>query len=234
MATLHVRNVPDDLYELLRERAAENDRSIGAETVQLLQERLELGASPPRRFPVPGLRRRPSSSGRFTHFTAEARQAVVVAQQEARALGHDHVATEHLLLGVLAVAPRLVDLDPETARSQLAPGEAESPGQIPFSADAKQALELALRDAQKLACDAIMPAHMLHGILGTESRGAELLRAAKPDEARLSASLEAVDPSFRVILLEGDAETWEAQLNDAAALGYHLVQVVDRRAILRR
>jgi hypothetical protein len=79
-----------------------------------------------------------------------------------------------------------------------------------------------------------MPAHMLHGILGTESRGAELLRAAKPDEARLSASLEAVDPSFRVILLEGDAETWEAQLNDAAALGYHLVQVVDRRAILRR
>ena len=40
MATLHVRNVPDDLYELLRERAAENDRSIGAETVQLLQEHL--------------------------------------------------------------------------------------------------------------------------------------------------------------------------------------------------
>lgn len=234
MATLHVRNVPDDLYELLRERAAENDRSIGAETVQLLQERLALGATPPRRFPVPGLRRRPSSSGRFTHFTAEARQAVVVAQQEARALGHDHVASEHLLLGVLAVTPRLVDLDPATVRSQLAPGDAESPGQIPFSPDAKQALELALRDAQKLGCDAIMPAHMLHGILGTESRGGELLRAAKPDEARLSESLRAVDPSFRVILLEGDAETWEAQLNDAAALGYHLVQVVDRRAILRR
>jgi plasmid stability protein len=235
MATLHVRNVPDDLYELLRERAAENDRSIGAETVQLLQERLNLGPTPPQRVPLAGFRRRSGSSGRFTHFTGEARQAVVVAQQEARALGHDRVATEHLLLGVLTVTPRLVDLSVEDARSQLIPGDAESPGQIPFSADAKETLELALRDAQRLGCDAIMPANMLHGILGAKSgKGAELLRAAKPDEERLRRSLFVLDPSFRVVPLEGDAEAWEQQLNDAAAVGFQLVQIVDRRAILRR
>ena len=44
----------------------------------------------------------------------------------------------------------------------------------------------------------------------------------------------APDQAFRVVPLEGDAETWEKQLNDAAALGYDLVEIVDRRAILRR
>src|SRR5919108_3371875 len=102
MATLHVRNVPDDLYELLRERAAGNDRSIGAETCQLLYERLIVGGGRPRPFAIPGRRRRPAGPpGPFTRFTTEARAAVVAAQAEARALGHDHVGTEHLLLGVL-------------------------------------------------------------------------------------------------------------------------------------
>jgi ATP-dependent Clp protease ATP-binding subunit ClpA len=41
----------------------------------------------------------------FERFTSEARQVVVVAQEEARALGHDYVGTEHLLLGALAQVP---------------------------------------------------------------------------------------------------------------------------------
>jgi ATP-dependent Clp protease ATP-binding subunit ClpA len=40
----------------------------------------------------------------FERFTAGARDAVVQAQAEARALGHDYIGTEHLLLGA-AVAP---------------------------------------------------------------------------------------------------------------------------------
>lgn len=101
MATLHVRNVPDELYELLRERATANDRSIGAETVQLLEERLALAGAgrPPRRFPVPGRRR--GGTGPFTRFTEEAREVVVDAEERARSLGHEHVGTDHLLLGVL-------------------------------------------------------------------------------------------------------------------------------------
>ena len=36
MATLHVRNVPDDLYERLRLRAAARHRSLSAEIIDLL------------------------------------------------------------------------------------------------------------------------------------------------------------------------------------------------------
>lgn len=37
----------------------------------------------------------------FERFTAAAREVVVAAQEEARALHHDHLGTEHLLLGLL-------------------------------------------------------------------------------------------------------------------------------------
>ena len=40
MATLHVRNVPDELYEELRASAAREGRSIGAEAISLLQTAL--------------------------------------------------------------------------------------------------------------------------------------------------------------------------------------------------
>ena len=40
MATLHVRNVPDELYEELRSRAAEHRRSLSAEAIKLLEDAL--------------------------------------------------------------------------------------------------------------------------------------------------------------------------------------------------
>lgn len=211
MATLHVRNVPEELYELLRERAAANGRSIGAETCQLLYERLVAAAGRPRPFPLPGLRRRPvGRPGPFTRFTPEARQAIVVAQQEARALRHDHVGTDHLLLGVL---------DPPSAgklRAGMTPGDSDVEGQIPFTPDAKRALELALRSALAEGAPLIEPRHLLTAIEGGD---------APPPPP---------DPSVRVVLLEGEADDWEQQLNEVAGLGYELVQIVDRRAIFRR
>jgi ATP-dependent Clp protease ATP-binding subunit ClpA len=38
----------------------------------------------------------------FNRFTHEAREAVERAQEEAAELGHDHIGTEHLLLGIAA------------------------------------------------------------------------------------------------------------------------------------
>jgi len=38
----------------------------------------------------------------FERFTAESRRAVVHAQEEARLLGHDHVGSEHILLGLMS------------------------------------------------------------------------------------------------------------------------------------
>ncbi len=40
MPTLHVRNVPEDLYERLRERARRQNRSISAEVIVLLSRAL--------------------------------------------------------------------------------------------------------------------------------------------------------------------------------------------------
>ena len=42
MAVLHVRGVPDDLYEALAERARERGASITAETIRLLRRALDV------------------------------------------------------------------------------------------------------------------------------------------------------------------------------------------------
>lgn len=49
MATLYVREVPDDLYAALRERAEDQGRSISAEAVALLRHALECAAEERRR-----------------------------------------------------------------------------------------------------------------------------------------------------------------------------------------
>jgi Clp amino terminal domain, pathogenicity island component/Antitoxin FitA-like, ribbon-helix-helix len=254
MATLHVRSVPDDLYELLREQASANARSIGAEVVQLLYERL--AGDPPeplRRFPSLG-RRRHAGPGLFTRFSSRARGAVAAAQEEARELGHDDIDTGHLLLGVLRqegapVVGCLHDLGVtlESARAAVErarPRQSRRPaGQMRFQPGAKAALEIALREAFRLRGTAIGCEHIVLGILGDESGpGAAILRDAEADVETLRQKVmpaiplhlrAAPDPSYRVVLLEGDAEEWEKRLNDAVALGYELVEVIDRRAILR-
>jgi ATP-dependent Clp protease ATP-binding subunit ClpC len=37
----------------------------------------------------------------FERFTNQSRRVVVLAQEEARRLGHNYIGTEHLLLGLL-------------------------------------------------------------------------------------------------------------------------------------
>ena len=38
MATLYVENIPDELYEALRERARQQRKSIAAEVLRLIEE----------------------------------------------------------------------------------------------------------------------------------------------------------------------------------------------------
>lgn len=63
----------------------------------------------------------------FERFTKDARAAVVMAQEEARSLRHDHVGTEHVLLGVLMIgtgpgaqALRELDVDGDRIRRYVA------------------------------------------------------------------------------------------------------------------
>jgi antitoxin FitA-like protein/ClpA/ClpB-like protein len=231
MATLHVRNVPDPLYERLRQHAEANGRSIGAETVQLLDERLGV---PTRR----GIRRRRAPTP-FERFSPQARGAVDSAQDAARALGHAFIGTEHVLLGVLVRRP-VPGLTLEGTRAAIGRGDGAPEGQLPFTARAKKALELAVREAHP---EAVEPEHLALGLLREgEGLGAQLMLAAQPDVKALRSALhDAVDqaPSepdapFQVVELDGSAADWEAALNDAAAGGYELVSLVDRRAVLRR
>ena len=105
----------------------------------------------------------------FERFTERARQVVVLAQEEARALRHDYIGTEHILLGLLreeeGLAARVLaslDVNVEEVRAQVArivgPGEDVATGQVPFTPRAKRVLELSLREAIALG----------HGYIGTE------------------------------------------------------------------
>jgi ATP-dependent Clp protease ATP-binding subunit ClpA len=150
----------------------------------------------------------------FERFTADARQAVVLAQEEALALRHGWIGTEHLLLGVLradgdgarllagfgvdaagvrddvvrivgrgeddidrdALATLGIDLDAVRERVEQAFG----PGalirrrrcrrggigrMVPFTARAKKALELSLREAIALAERDLRAEHLVLGLL---------------------------------------------------------------------
>ena len=166
----------------------------------------------------------------FERFTESARRVVVEAQVEARALGHNWIGTEHLLLATVRddcpVAPALaplglthdrvrdavaqtvgaspvsedaalrdlgIDVDEVRRRVEatFGPGALDVPpaearrwrrlgrwlsrsarrrgcrrgGHIPFTAAAKKALELSLRESLRLHSGEIAPAHVLLGVL---------------------------------------------------------------------
>jgi ATP-dependent Clp protease ATP-binding subunit ClpC len=136
----------------------------------------------------------------FERFTDAARQAVVLAQDEARVLKHPSIGTEHLLLGMVreqeGVAARVladlgIELDP--LRAQLVRivgvGDTASDRPIPFTPRTKRLFELAKREAEALGHTSIGTEHLLLGLVreneGVGARvlddhgvGAETIRAA--------------------------------------------------------
>jgi ATP-dependent Clp protease ATP-binding subunit ClpC len=134
----------------------------------------------------------------FERFTERARQVVVLAQDESRALGHDYIGTEHILLGLLreqeGLAARVLesfDLTTEEVRAQVVSivgqGEAAATGQIPFTPHAKETLEFSLREALALGHDWIGTEHVLLGLVrATDGVAARILldSGADPDTVR--------------------------------------------------
>ena len=125
----------------------------------------------------------------FERFTERARQVVVFAQDEARALGHDYIGTEHVLLGLVreeeGVAARVLegafDITVDEVRAQVerivGRGEGVATGQIPFTPRSKKTLELALREAISLGHDYIGTEHILLALVRVEDGvAAQILR----------------------------------------------------------
>jgi ATP-dependent Clp protease ATP-binding subunit ClpA len=113
----------------------------------------------------------------FERFTDRARRVVVLAQDEARALHHNYIGTEHILLGLInegqGVAARALEalgITHQAVRSEIEAiterGEQESQaGHIPFTSRAKKALELSLREAIQLGHNYIGTEHILLGLI---------------------------------------------------------------------
>jgi prophage maintenance system killer protein len=127
---------------------------------------------------LPNLRRTARRKGdlMFRRFSPRAREVIVSAQQEARALHHNYIGTEHILLGLLrdreGVAGRalhVLGISPDTAREQvldiIGEGKHEPSGHIPFTPRTKKVLELAVREAVHLGHLHVGTEHILLGLI---------------------------------------------------------------------
>jgi ATP-dependent Clp protease ATP-binding subunit ClpC len=114
----------------------------------------------------------------FERFTDSARRVVVLSQEEARGLLHDHIGTEHILLGLFhartaQVDQALVDALPATqmdaVREQVTKikpmGTVLPQGHIPFTPRAKRVLEQSLRLATRAGQNSIGAGHLLLAVL---------------------------------------------------------------------
>jgi ATP-dependent Clp protease ATP-binding subunit ClpC len=127
----------------------------------------------------------------FERFTDRARKVLVLASDEAEALGHGFIGTEHILLGMLRegeglAAKALVALgaSPDDLRRRvtatITPGPPLPAGtKPPFTPRAKKTLELALREALTMNHNYIGTEHLLLGLIAEgEGVGAQVLVAA--------------------------------------------------------
>ncbi|MEJ3658965.1 Clp protease N-terminal domain-containing protein [Actinomycetes bacterium KLBMP 9759] len=117
----------------------------------------------------------------FERFTVEARQAVVDAQEIAREMRHNHIGTEHVLLGVMRLPPdapvrkslTTLGLTPESlwaaVERAVEPGTSDRAGHIPFTPRAKKVMELSLRESLRLGHDHIGPEHLVLGMVAEGS-----------------------------------------------------------------
>jgi ATP-dependent Clp protease ATP-binding subunit ClpC len=133
----------------------------------------------------------------FERFTEHTRRVVVAAQEEAKMLGHNHIGSEHLLLGLLheqgglaAHVLAAAGITVEAARSQVeelaGPGDKSPNRHIPFTQRAKKILELSLREALEQKKNYIGTEHIMLGLLhDADGMGAQVLE-------RLGGSLSAL------------------------------------------
>ncbi len=165
------------------------------------------------------MRTRPK--GMFMRFTDRARRVVVLAQDEARELGHGFVGPEHLLLGLLAegegiaaLALESLGISLEEARDRVEEiagrGQDAPTGHIPFTPPAKQVLERALREALQLGHHYIGTEHLLLSLLAEgddiaaqvlAGRGASYAQVRERVLALLTGRYEQADPKTRLVRL---------------------------------
>jgi len=135
----------------------------------------------------------------FERFTEPAREVVVLAQDEARALNHNYIGTEHFLLRLLrepgvarealeSLGVRYDDVHAQVARIV---GHGDVPiGEIPFTPRSKKVLELTVQEAESLGQHLAAPEHILLAIAREdEGIASEILRDLGADADAIRAAV---------------------------------------------
>ena len=153
-------------------------------------------------------------------FTDQARKAFVLAQEEARLLGHNYIGPEHILLGLIREgggvgvrALELLGIDLSALQGQvedlIGRGEGALVGtMIPLTPRVKVVLELTLREAQELGHNYIGTEHILLGLI-REGNGVAPLVLAK-----LGANLQRTREQV-VFLLQGSRAEAPASVGES-------------------
>ena len=161
----------------------------------------------------------------FDRFTDEAQRTITLANEESRALGHNYIGTEHLLLGLLRAgglaesALRSAGVMLEPARGSVVEiigyGNAPPTGHIPFTPRSKKVMELSLREALRLKHNYIGTEHLLLGLI-REGLGVacQIMVKLGVDIPTLQEAVEnlATDPELAA---SSKTRTREAQANGA-------------------
>ena len=111
----------------------------------------------------------------FEHFTSEAIRVIMLAQEEARRLGHNFVGTEQILLGLMGegtgvAAKVLAELGVTLKESRrevekiIGRGSGFVPPEIPFTPKVKSLFEQSFREAHGLGHNYINTEHLLLGL----------------------------------------------------------------------
>eukprot|EP01023_Acetabularia_acetabulum_P042418 TRINITY_DN418_c1_g1_i10.p1 TRINITY_DN418_c1_g1~~TRINITY_DN418_c1_g1_i10.p1 ORF type:complete len:955 (-),score=262.07 TRINITY_DN418_c1_g1_i10:105-2834(-) len=151
--------------------------------------------------------RRPSRGVRqvtkmmFERFTEKAIKVVMLAQEEARRLGHNFVGTEQILLGLIGestgIAAKVLKgmgVNLKEARMEVEKIIGRGSGfvavEIPFTPRAKRVLELSLEEARQLGHNYIGTEHILLGLLREgEGVAARVLETLGADTAKIRAQV---------------------------------------------
>src|SRR5436190_994432 len=129
----------------------------------------------------------------FERYTEFARRTIFFARYEASVYGSEHIAPEHLLLGVLRedkfLAARLsIEEAKKHIESRLTQPFQMLPTSVdlPLTKEAKLALDYAAKEAAALGNHFIDTAHLALGLLRLETNSAaEILRRAGLDAATI-------------------------------------------------
>jgi ATP-dependent Clp protease ATP-binding subunit ClpA len=148
----------------------------------------------------------------FESYTHDARQVVVLAQEEARALRSPDITTGHLLLGVVRTLPLLVPLRTDDVRARLPAGDTAEDVGLPFTAAAQRVLEGAPREAARLGHGRVTPAHILLALTADQ----QVVELTGLDPARLR------DEALRHLIDQPERFDLERALHDGGAVAVWL------------